>query len=414
MKNTKIHNISFQVHENMGIRTLVCIEPDLQLINQFIQIVAQDPTVYNIINGRKPYTWEFLKVRFVEDHDSSTKLHTLFSDFKYQNKPFYLLEEQLSDSSEYLLVPLEFLNEIIVKISELKKDSKPVQPPWLFCENPKHSAPCRLQEFDNLEENLLKDLNRELINNNLSVKELDHELFNKSKSGKQQPVEAKLEKLGLLSEKSKDLKLYWLAAFNCNKLYELYEEILQRKSQNEPGKQNIDQPLINEIRLIEKQLTDLNNNIKLKKWNKVGRCNAIRQLYGLFESNNLFKTDRFDNSEWVNSYNKYPLSMQMLQNLKLFHSYLTGTYRKSNLAQTTLNDMSKLPFSLFWFFRISFPHEYQPEEWLSICENLYIREEITEPGMYFIKIPDIKIQFIVDYDDGINLKILSANLVNTD
>jgi hypothetical protein len=73
-------------------------------------------------------------------------------------------------------------------------------------------------------------------------------------------------------------------------------------------------------------------------------------------------------------------------------------------------DLIKSQISLEWFSNTNnTPEGYDPYEWLAKCEKLFKHSSYKDnPGLLFSKIDNHRVKIVIEYDDGIHLRMISG------
>jgi len=96
---------------------------------------------------------------------------------------------------------------------------------------------------------------------------------------------------------------------------------------------------------------------------------------------------------------------------KLLHYSRSSERKKWNPEiPETKAEIDSLPLSFDWFVNSSFDPDWEPLDFVSRCERIYLDQNLSAPGMVFTRIFDRQVKMIADFEDGLSLKLSSVTL----
>ena len=416
-RNIKICKVNFVIEENLGIRNLRCTEKGFSTLNTLMSLTATTTEFISLIQQNSDVKSDNLYAHFLKETPTDKKgISPIFYEI-INGCAFYKIN--IAESPQSIVLPQPFLIKALEILKRVKSKSAPVAPPWLFRKNSIHSSPCLLTGVQEIEKEQVQLINSECIKLNATRDKTSRRstfAFEELSAG----FNERLAAAGLSSNQYAEEKKYWLQQFECFCLAELYEEFLTQKDKSfiEQGHHIETVTTQREVAHLEQQLKKLNEakqkiHVEEKIILDADITSLTRILYFDLELNGFLSVNAKKILSESTRRENYPLLDAVLHRIDQLVIYAHSKERKTYFPDAIVTTVSNLPFSIIWFSFDHLPSHKSAIDWLVLMEY-YFRNKINQPGIYFFKGTDFRLKIQANYDDGINLRILSGMVYNID
>lgn len=98
--------------------------------------------------------------------------------------------------------------------------------------------------------------------------------------------------------------------------------------------------------------------------------------------------------------------------IRRLHEYLASAERARFNKQVERVDLRRAAVSVEWFQNNMAPEEFSDFDWLSRCESIYTEQGLSSVGFVYRRIGNYQVKLSNAYEDGVNLKLVSAEVVS--
>lgn len=391
MSKKNIGGLEFKIHENLGKKNL--IPPDnIKVLGTLIGELNKEygKQLRDQLKNGIFFSNDAIKITLVTQ-DKIKKAVAFWQHHSDEEICSIMVHLVVPDLDWEAFLPHDVLIELVDVIERLMTESTLTPPPWLFRKKSLAPYPCRKGEYKGKEEQMIRNLEYQLLNERIEVDAL---LSNNI--CQENDFLGVLEQYGLLSEEYMEVKIDFLNRWGASCLSTFYQKWIQwRKLYEYEAHETLDilaKNIFNELsKTTSKQERDTIYKLRVKLLHLLNEQGYLEKL-----SRNNGRLLLMKETASLIDLNRY------LKAIGFLWQYTESKERKLVIGDKKIEDILFFPITLEWFLLQKPAKGYTPFGWLALCEKELYKEVINQPEQLFVKINGkTTILYITDVDGTI-------------